>query len=215
MTTAEYIGYYHGTILGSVNNVYLVHYGDAEAVYYGIGSMVHNRKNDEEYPSFRTDDITNPFWKERLETLQAHPELIAEYVNPKYYDYLIPLPLDESNLAVLTERIKQNHADWKFQTIYPDFVIVKRTQQIYNDRYAVVTYRVTLRADRRSGMKRSPKKKRKFSAAISMRCMPGTKHLWQRRRRAAVKQQRNMNSISASILNSIPKSRFPNVKNKS
>lgn len=141
MTTAEYIGYYHGTILGSVNNVYLVHYGDAEAVYYGIGSMVHNRKNDEEYPSFQTDDITNPFWKERLETLQAHPELIAEYVNPKYYDYLIPLPLDESNLAVLTEHIKQNHADWKFQTIYPDFVIVKRTQQIHNDRYAVVTYR--------------------------------------------------------------------------
>ena len=141
MDTADFIRYYHGTILGEINGVFLVHYGNAEAVYYGIGSMVHNKKTGEEYPTFHGSDAANTFWAGLIEKLHAHPEMITEYVNPKYADDLIPLPLDETNLAALMQRIRTDHEDWKLLTMFPDFLIAKRTRQIHDDHWEIVTYR--------------------------------------------------------------------------
>ena len=141
MTTAEYIRYYHGTILGSVNNVHLVHYGDAEAVYYGIGCWVRNTGKDEEYVSFHSEDTANPFWAHLIERLHAHPETIADYIGSIRYANLIPLPLDETNLPKILETIRNDNTDWQDMTVFPAFVTVRRTRQFHNDRYAIVTYR--------------------------------------------------------------------------
>ena len=141
MTTAEYIGYYNGTILGGKNGLYLVHYGDAETVYYGIGCMVRNQETGKEYPSFHSDRAANPFWADLIKRLHAHPEIITEFINPKYSNAWVPLPLDEANLAAVMERIHKDNEDYKPETIFPDFVIVRRTRQIHDDRYAIVTYR--------------------------------------------------------------------------
>ncbi|MBQ9907898.1 MAG: hypothetical protein IJM46_14120 [Oscillospiraceae bacterium] len=139
--TADFIRYYHGRILGEMNGVFLVHYGNDEAVYYGVGSIVHNAKSGTETPSLRSEDAANRFWADRIKNLQAHPETITEFVNPPYAGDLTPLPLDETNFAALMQHIKQENADWKVLTVFSDFLIAKRTQQIQNDRYAIVTYR--------------------------------------------------------------------------
>ena len=141
MTTAEYIRYYHGTILGSVNGVYLVHYGDTAAVYYGIGCRVRREEDGREYVSFHSDEAANPFWNDLIERLHAHPETIADYICSNRAAKLHLLPLDETNLPIVLEEIRKDNPDWQGMTVFPDFVTVKRTQQIHDDRYAIVTYR--------------------------------------------------------------------------
>ena len=91
MTTAEFIRYYHGTILGSVNNVYLVHYGDAAEVWCGIGCWVRDTEKDREYASFHSDDIANPFWADLIERLHAHPETITDYIGSGHSPHDIPI----------------------------------------------------------------------------------------------------------------------------
>lgn len=141
MTTAEFIRYYHGTILGSVNNVYLVHYGDAAEVWCGIGCWVRDTEKDREYASFHSDDIANPFWADLIERLHAHPETITDYIGSGHSPHDIPIPLDETNLPLLLEKIRKENAEWQGLTVFPDFVTVRRTRQIHNDRYAIVTDR--------------------------------------------------------------------------
>ena len=141
MTTAEYIRYYHGTILGSAENVHLVHYGDAEAVSCGIGCMVREQESGKEYPLFYEDDMANPYWAEWIEKLHRQPETINEYINRPYRPALVPLPLNEANLAAVMERIQKDYKGFQPMTIFPDFLILKRMQQIHDDRYAIVTYR--------------------------------------------------------------------------